>query len=235
MGWRCRGRVRARAGVQAVVVMVALGLSMSVAAGNAAQHSALALNAQPAGTGSCRAPRLVGLTLARARVRAGLAGCRIHVVNGQIRAEEPMQLVARQNPAAGSKRRSINVWLVPLCAQSAAPGPPAREPIVTAGPTELISGVFLDGGPLVLRPTCQPGTPLPGTITIVNPATGATVASTTVATGKLATFPLAPGTYTIDGTLANATSGGAVMRTRPQTVTIPAGMTVRQDTAADIP
>jgi hypothetical protein len=146
-----------------------------------------------------------------------------------------MQLVARQKPAAARQRRSINVWLVPLCAQSAAPGPPAGEPIVTAGPTELASGVFLDGGPLVLRPTCLPGTPSPGTITIVNPTTAATVARSTVATGKLATFPLPPGTYTIQGTLANATSDGAPIRTRPQTVTIPAGMTVRQDTVADIP
>ena len=235
MEWRIRGRTRARRGIQAVVVLGTLGLSMTVVAVNAAQPPAFASNAQAAATGSCRAPLLVGLTLAKARVRAGRAGCRIRVVNGQIRAEEPLQRVARQKPAAGSKQRSINVWLVPLCAQSAAPGPPAGEPFVTAGPTELRSGVFLDGGPLVLRPTCRAGTPLAGTITIVNPATGATVASATVAAGKLATFPLAPGTYTIDGTLANASSGAAPMRTRPQTVTITAGMTVRQDTADDVP
>jgi len=217
------------------VAVVALGLSLTAAAGNAAQPSTVASNARAHASGSCREPRLEGLTLAKARVRAGLAGCLVHVVNGQIPADEPMQLIARQKPAAGSERRSIDVWLVPLCRQTAAPGPPAGEPIRKAGPTELVSGIFLDGGPLVLRPTCSPGRPSAGTIRIVNPTSGATVASSTVATGKLATFPLPPGTYTIEGTVANATSESMPIHTRPETVTIRAGVTVRQDAVADLP
>jgi hypothetical protein len=40
------------------------------------------------------------------------------------------------------------VSLVPLCVQSALPGAPQGEPFVTAGPTELVSGLYLGGGPL---------------------------------------------------------------------------------------
>lgn len=57
------------------------------------------------------------------------------------------------------------------------------------------------------------------------------MASATVAQGQLATIPLAPGTYTIEGADADAVSepGDVPLKTGPQTVTILAGVTVRQD------
>jgi hypothetical protein len=219
----------------AVAAVGALGLILAAAAGNAAQPREAAPQAvQRAGDG-CRPPRLKGLTLARARARAARAGCRLAVVNGQVRAEEPAQLVARQAHRSGRQGRLIRVWLVPLCAQVGAPGPPAGEPIVTTGPTELISGLYVAGGALLLLPICRPGVSSAGTITIVDPATGAIVASATVATGQLATFPLAPGTYAIEATFADASTDGLADHSIPQSVTIPAGKTVRQDTVVSVP
>lgn len=127
------------------------------------------------------------------------------------------------------------MWLVTECAETGAPGPPAGEPLATAGPTELISGLYLAGGPFEVFPgPCRQGTSEAGTIVVLDPASGATVASATIATGKLATIPLAPGTYTIDGTFADATVNGAEM-TSSSSVTITAGETVRQDIVASVP
>ncbi len=102
------------------------------------------------------------------------------------------------------------------------------------GPTELVSGLFLDGGPLRHAPRCRSGTPWAGTITVTNPA-GMIIASDKVHTGKLARIRLAPGTYAIHGTFANATRNGQPIETEPQTVTITAGETVREDVVANIP
>ena len=101
---------------------------------------------------------------------------------------------------------------------------------MTAGPTELISGFYVEVGipskepwtcPVVVKPWAD-------TITVINPATEATVASETVGPDQLATIVLAPGTYTVEATPATPVSnlGPTSME---QTVTIPAGMTVRQD------
>jgi hypothetical protein len=66
------------------------------------------------------------------------------------------------------------------------------------------------------------------TIAVINPATGATLASETVVQDQLATIALAPGTYTVKATPATPPSNVAPT-SFTQTVTIPAGMTVRQD------
>jgi hypothetical protein len=116
-----------------------------------------------------------------------------------------------------------------------APGPPAGEPLVTAGPTELISGLYVAGGPFEVFPgPCRQGVPEAGTIVVIDPASVATVASATVATGQLATIPLTPGTYTVEGAFGDATVNGAEM-TNSSSVTIPAGKTVRQDIVASVP
>lgn len=212
-----------RRGVGAVVA----GFVLALALGSGAAASAV----------GCHAPALTGLSLAKARTRAAQGGCSVRVAGGATAQAvfEPRQLVRRQSPAAGAHTRTIEVWLAALCAQPAAAGAPRGEPIVIAGPTELISGVYLEGGPLIMRARCRPGTPSAGTVEVVDPQSGAVIASATVAEGRLATFPLAPGSYTVEGSLANGTSGGEPMRTRPQTVTIAAGQSVRQDTTVDVP
>ncbi len=200
--------------------------------------------ATPAERHACRrVPRLIGLSLSAARDRATRAGCKLQAreaSTGQPIKREPYgpqaaQIVVRQTPRAGRAGRTVTIWLKPLCSQSADPGPPAGEPLVKRGPTELISGLYLDGGPHRFTPRCQPGTPSPGTITVTSATTGAVVASDSVASGKLATIPLAPGTYTIVGTFGDATSNSQPIGTPPQQVTITAGHTVRQDIVVSIP
>lgn len=162
-------------------------------------------------------PRLTGLTLAKARLRAARYGCRVHVAGAPILTVpgervitgiDPGRRIARHEPQPGVRGQSIDVWLVPECVEPGYPGPPAGEPLVTSGPTELISGLYLAGGALgMYRGPCRQGTPGAGTITVVDPASGATVASVTIANGQLATIPLAPGTYTINGTFSDARTG----------------------------
>ncbi len=209
-------------------------------------HSAAAPRSRRARHACAHVPKLVGLSLSAARHRAARAGCKLlarEAGSGQIVEQQPhsrnlAQPVVRQTPRAGraaSVKQTVTVWLKPLCSQSADPGPPAGEPLVKRGPTELVSGLFLDGGPLRLSPHCRSGTPSPGTITVTSSSTGAIVASDSVASGQLATIPLAPGTYTIQGTFGNAFSNGQAMRTPQQQVTIAAGYTVRQDVVVNIP
>jgi hypothetical protein len=208
--------------------------------------STVAPRARRAHHACAHVPRLVGLNLSAAQHRAARAGCKLlarEAGSGQIVEQQPhgrnsAQPVVRQTPRAGRAGRvgrTVTVWLKPLCHQSAAPGPPAGEPLVKQGPTELISGLFLEGGPPRSSPHCRSGTPSPGTITVTNSTTGAIVASDSVASGQLATIPLAPGTYSIQGTFGNAFANGQAVKTQPRQVTIAAGYTVRADVVVNIP
>lgn len=209
----------------------------------ATMRSALAPRARRAHHACAHVPRLVGLSLSAARHRAARAGCKLkarEASSGQIVGAHSPNLalpVVRQTPRggrAGGVGRTVTVWLKPPCRQSADPGPPAGEPLVKRGPTELVSGLFLAGGPPSHSPRCRSGTPSPGTITVTSSTTGAVVASDNVASGQLATIPLAAGTYTIQGTFGNAFSNGQAISPPPQQVTITAGYTVRQDVVASI-
>lgn len=117
--------------------------------------------------------------------------------------------------------------------QQACPGPPSAGPVLTEGPSGLVSGLYLAGGPPVRRTRREEGVPSAGTIAVTDVMTGETVATVTVARGQLATIPLAPGSYRIDGTCTDALSNGVPRRTRGS-VTVPPGMTVRQDLAIHI-
>jgi hypothetical protein len=236
----------------AIVVVSLLGQSPTAStyatpagAAGAAMHAA-AGPARRAHHACAHVPRLVGLSLSAARRRAVRAGCKLQAKeagSGQIVEKRPYvrnaaRTVVRQTPRAGragSVGQTVTVWLKPLCSQSADPGPPTGEPLVKRGPTELVSGLFLDGGPHRFASRCRVGTPSPGTITVTSPTTGAVIASDSVASGQLATIPLAPGTYTIQGTFGNAFSNDQAIETPPQQVTIAAGYTVRQDVVASIP
>src|SRR5579884_978922 len=79
---------------------------------------------------------------------------------------------------------------------------PAGEPVYRAGPTGLVSGLYIQGGP-VPPPPChpEPRGPYAGTITVFNPQTGATVARRSVASGHLAHILLTPGVYRVTGRL----------------------------------
>jgi hypothetical protein len=131
----------------------------------------------------------------------------------------------------------VTVWLNPLCYREAEYGPGISEPGVTAGPTKLVSGFYLVGGPL--RHFSTPHCKLPpppsgaGTVEVVN-ANGAIVATKTSTRGLFVEIPLPAGSYTIRGTFLDATING-VHPIRTESVVIPPGHTVRQDFFLSIP
>ena len=108
---------------------------------------------------------------------------------------------------------------------------PPNEPVYRDGPTELVTGIYVQGGP-VPPPPCKPEPrgPYAGTITVTNASTGATVATQSVANGHLAHIPLAPGRYQVSGQI----TGGGSTNYNP-TVRIRRGLKVRQDVFEDVP
>ena len=108
---------------------------------------------------------------------------------------------------------------------------PPNEPVYRSGPTEVVTGLYIQGGP-VPPPPCrpQPRGPYAGRVTVANARTGAVVARRTVASGHLAHIKLAPGRYRLSGRI----SGGAPTTTSP-TIRIRRGSRTRQDLFEDVP
>jgi hypothetical protein len=186
----------------------------------------------------CKAPHLTGLVLSVARERALKAGCSFRVSGASV--EMPrIQTIRRQSPGPGQHGRLVTVWVNQLCSGSALLGPPRGEPRITTGPTELVSGLYLDGGPLSFRsaPSCKSlsGTPGRGTINVISQATGVSIASRPVGAGHLARIPLPPGTYAVSGLFGDATINGQHPHSFPIVITIPPGKTVRQDVVLNVP
>ena len=78
--------------------------------------------------------------------------------------QSTVQTVATQAPAAGARSVVVRLTLNPLCFGSALNGPPHDEGM-RPGPTELITGLYIVGGPALpySTPGCRrpPGSPLP--------------------------------------------------------------------------
>jgi hypothetical protein len=90
----------------------------------------------------------------------------------------------------------------------------------------LISGIYLEGGPVIIGCADSPHGPLAGTLTATSVGTTTermTVRETLDKAGKLFRLDLVPGTYNVQATLVGN------VRLRPVRVTIPAGHSVRQD------
>jgi hypothetical protein len=218
----CLGSI---AGVASLVVVTAL----CVAPVNAAGHPAITRRV-------CHAPQLRGLTLEVALQRTAKAGCKLRL-RGAAPTQPEVQTIDRQSPPAGRHSSTVTVRLNPFCRGSAAYGPGITEPTVTPGPTELVSGFYLAGGPLARfsAPDCKRPEPLSGTgvVEVIN-ATGALVATQTSITGHLVKIPLPAGSYTIRGTFLNATVNG-INPTETESLTIPTGHTARQDFFLSVP
>jgi hypothetical protein len=125
----------------------------------------------------------------------------------------------------------------PPCRSEAAYGPNIEEPRVTPGPTELVSGFYLLGGPLVgfSAPGCERPAPPPGGGTVeVMSASGVVVATQSSSYGYFVEIPLPPGSYTITGTFTGASINGAHPK-ETESVVIQAGYTVRRDFFLNIP
>lgn len=211
-----------------VSVLVSLALTTGSAI-SADAHRAAA-------NGRCRSLRVTGDTVTHARARARRSGCLLQLHGARL-TDAGVQTIERQRPLRHAE--VLAVWVNPMCWRSAAPGPPAGEPLITPGATGLTAGLYVAGGPLVpfSNPRCAspPGTPSPGTITVINAATGQIVATRTVAAGQLASFALAPGEYTIAGVFANASSNSNPFTGTVTSVAITAGHNTRQDIIAPVP
>ncbi len=220
----------ARPGLAAIVVAAAvMACAGSVGAlGNAAADSG----------GGCHAPLLEGLTFKLARAIAGRAGCRIRA-KGNPLVNASIQTVARQSPAAGGVTSIVTVWLNRVCSRRAPTAPEIHEPKITVGPTKLVTGFYLAGGPLpgfFSARTC-PRHPEPppgaGTVEVLD-AGGTVVATQTSVARQFVEIPLPAGSYKIRGTFLNATVNGT-HPIRTESVLIPAGRTVRQDFLLSVP
>jgi hypothetical protein len=219
-----KGQVRLASVALFIVVTVLCVVSL-----NAAGHMVIASKV-------CHAPQLRGLTLDVARLKAANAGCKLRLKGAVVKQPE-VQTVDRQSPPAGQHSSTVTVWLNPFCFGSAAYGPAIAEPTVTPGPTALVSGFYLEGGPIARfsAPNCKRPEPPPGAGMVeVISATGALVTTQTSTAGHLVKIKLPAGSYTIRGTFLNATINGT-HPTKTTSLTIPAGHTVRQDFILSVP
>ena len=218
----------------AVTMRCALAIAatwLCTASGSASAHRPMTV-----GTG-CHVPSLTGLTLSVARKRAQHAHCRLRV-KGAALERAGVQTVERQSPARGRRSASVTVWLNPACRREAEYAPELKEPLVTPGPTELVSGFFLVGGPDDRQFSdrgCKLPAPPPGAGTVeVTNASGEVVATQASTSGHFVEIPLPAGSYTITGTFLGATIN-EVHPKESEAVVIPPGHTVRQDFFLSIP
>jgi hypothetical protein len=175
-------------------------------------------------------PRLTGVTLKVARIRAAHAGCRLRT-RGAVVKQPAIQTVERQSPAASRRSSSVTLWLNPFCLGPAAYGPGISEPLVTPGPTELIAGFYIIGGPLrrFSSPGCKRPRRAPGAGTVeVTSQSGTLVAKATSTAGHFIEIPIPAGSYTARGTFTNGFIKGDNY-VAVESVLIPAGRSVRQD------
>jgi hypothetical protein len=144
-----------------------------------------------------------------------------------------IQTIHTQSVRPGLVAKSVTVSVNPLCPSSSNIGPPPGEPIIKSGPTELITGLFIEGGAFIERsaPICKKlvGKSTGGTITITN-AVGTVFANNmALSAGQLLYVNVPAGVYTITGSFSGGEKAG------PVTVTVASGQIVRQDLVLDVP
>ena len=115
-----------------------------------------------------------------------------------------------------------------LCPKSIVAVAP-REPYLTRGPTEVVVGLYVQGGALIPNCPQEPRGPDGGTVTVSAHGGRVVARETLSAAGRLFVLPVAPGNYTISARIANG------VRLRPVSVTVRKGYTVRQDLFEDVP
>jgi hypothetical protein len=119
------------------------------------------------------------------------------------------------------------------CVKPTVPVAP-REPYVTKGPTEVLVGLYIQGGPI--DPGCppQPRGPDSGVVTLSR--NGKVVATDAHANGgALFVLRVAPGTYTLAARGGDFYGKGDGPHLGPVTVTVRKGQTVRRDLFLDVP
>jgi hypothetical protein len=115
------------------------------------------------------------------------------------------------------------------CSAPTIPVPP-HEPVLTRGPSELVAGLYVQGGAYIVGCPQQPRGPYAGTLSAISTRTGRVVARETLRQpGRLFVLKLAAGSYTLRATNANG------LLAAPSRVRIPAHRRVRQDVFIDVP
>ena len=195
------------------------------------------------GIAECQVPTLTGVTLSKAQTRAKRAGCLLRV-RGSYPGKAGDYLVVRQTRSLHRYRGKlrISVWVRPTSKcrfpeRTELPPEYGREPFSTRGKTVLITGLYLVGGPPplpVVQPSCSAPKPVlsPGTLTVTS--AGTVVSQKAVKAGQSARIMLAPGSYVIQATFANATVNGQPLASDTKKITITAGQSTRQDLIGDI-
>jgi hypothetical protein len=175
---------------------------------------------------------MIGLTVTTARARARSADCRLRLVGAAV-TMSAIQTIRTQSVRPGLSAKVATVSVNPLCPGSVALGPPSGEPIITPGKTELISGLFIEGGAFIYRsaPNCKSfvGRSSGGTMTITNSVGNVIVNNMALTAGQLLYDNVSAGTYTISGVLTGGNKVG------PITVNVQSGEVVRQDLVLDVP
>jgi hypothetical protein len=115
------------------------------------------------------------------------------------------------------------------CSAPTIPVPP-HEPVLTRGPSELVAGLYVQGGAYIVGCPQQPRGPYAGTLSATSTRTGRVVARETLRQpGRLFVLKLAAGSYTLRATNSNG------LLAAPSRVLIPAHRSVRQDVFIDVP
>lgn len=137
-----------------------------------------------------------------------------HLGRRLLRHESPLAVIATtvtttpSTPASGTPT-------VPLPTPAPIPCRPVGPPVLPAagpGPTAVVGGIYLSGGPTPDLNCVGPIGPTPavgGTVQVLN-AAGDVVATQTVADGQTFTIALAPGTYTIQAATPMYKVNGAI-------------------------
>jgi hypothetical protein len=186
------------------------------------------------GSSLCSVPNLTGLTVLQAEAGAARAGCKLRVEGAPLN-DAGVQTVARQSPEAAQSAESVTVSVNPVCTASAEMPPTVSGP--TPGPTGLVSGFYLDGGPLEVfsNPGCsRPEQPSgAGSVEVLNES-GTLVATGTSEAGRPLEIRLPAGTYKLRATFLDAFING-VHPIETRSVEIPPGDSVRLDFVLQIP
>ena len=175
---------------------------------------------------------MVGATVTVARLRAASKGCQLRLTGSPVQMAR-IQSIRTQSPRPGQVTRLLTVTVNARCPSSSNIGPPPGEPLETPGPTELDTGLFVEGGAFIYRsaPNCKNlvGKSSAGTITVTNSA-GTVIANNMALTaGQSLKIALGAGRYTITGVFVGGNKVG------PSTVNVPAGEVVRQDLVLNVP
>jgi hypothetical protein len=161
-----------------------------------------------------------------------VAGCSLRLTGAAVKIPT-VQTVHTQSVRPGQSARIVSLSVNPLCPGPAGLGPPPGEPIEKPGTTELVTGLFVEGGPLIYRsaPVCKDlvGKSTSGTITIINSVGTVLANNMAVSAGQLLYVNVQPGTYTVSGKFSGGTAIG------PITVNVPSGEIVRQDLVLEAP